>query len=641
MLTTVVDSMPKKRKLTDREQANLSECLREGLCSDRVVVAIWNKASELRPDANAASSSTAQVLQKEDLAAPAACYKELFLFGSKGVNVPFLLASIQALFQWVVQASTEWNKELDRCLAVSSKLTLILYLDELTCGNVLAARKKKITLFYVGVKEMQSALHEENAWLPLAAIAQKEIEKVQGGLSHIMAVVARSVHQDEHLRGFPLATAAGPRWCAIQTASLMVADGDAQRAALAVKGASGLKPCLHCANVISKSCLQNVIPPFCTIAEWDASKFRHFDDRAYFEAVDALGRIATRAEREEREKMLGIRYVANGLLSDATARQHLGPDSMCTDVLHAYFSHGIVNWEIGLMMSKVLSAVGMSLSRLADSAVASPWHSCGQGQEATASSLKRLLNDKMFDEDAYKGGGRETWNLLFLLFYYVSQVLPGRREQELRCFHRLKECANELRQLKYRFLPVTDHSDVQRLAQLQEEHQRLFVECYGADAVRPKHHSRFHLPDAILKMAWLPNCEVHESKHREVKRGLVDRQQGRLNKSLSLQKAILPRLARSTALGATATGLSKWQLAGTEAPAAKALQAKLQDGTLMSAPCMLLGKELHKVEDCEWGAVYRLSGQQRLLKPRLTQPLTLPSWWQFVGPDKNLVVCLH
>ena len=58
----------------------------------------------------------------------------------------------------------EWSEKIARCprLPRNSRITCVLDLDELTCGNVLAARKKRVCLFYLGVKEMYSCLHTQS-----------------------------------------------------------------------------------------------------------------------------------------------------------------------------------------------------------------------------------------------------------------------------------------------------------------------------------------------------------------------------------------------------------------------------------------------------------------------------------------------
>ena len=49
-------------------------------------------------------------------------------------------------------------------------------------------------------------------------------------------------------------------------------------------------------------------------------------------------------------------------------------------------------------------------------------------------------------------------------------------------------------------------------------HVRLYIEAYGDDAVRPKHHYVMHLPDALLRFGTLIGTLTNERKHRMVKR---------------------------------------------------------------------------------------------------------------------------
>lgn len=57
-----------------------------------------------------------------------------------------------------------------------------------------------------------------------------------------------------------------------------------------------------------------------------------------------------------------------------------------------------------------------------------------------------------------------------------------------------------------------------RLASAISDHLRLYVDAYGADSVRPKHHYMMHLPSALARHGTLIATYTHERKHRVVKR---------------------------------------------------------------------------------------------------------------------------
>ena len=51
-----------------------------------------------------------------------------------------------------------------------------------------------------------------------------------------------------------------------------------------------------------------------------------------------------------------------------------------------------------------------------------------------------------------------------------------------------------------------------------EDHFRKFIDAFGVDWVRPKHHYNRHLPDMLRRFGVLLNTLVHERKHRLVKK---------------------------------------------------------------------------------------------------------------------------
>jgi len=671
--------MGRKRKLSQAEQDNLKECLADtgASCSDLTVLKIWNKASELRPGAAHGSANDARHFTAELNENSLRCFKTHELPTLTGCAVRFCLGNLPELLQEAARTSREWSSVLERALASDGgRVTCILYHDEVTCGNILAPRKSgKVCLLYASLTEMHASLGNENAWLCVGLVQHQDLDRVSGGMSRVMALVSRELHCEKHLSGFYLSLPSGQKWCSLRAKTYFVSDGDAQRATWSVKGSSGLKPCLFCCNVLSKSCLQDVQEPFCTITAADPQLFLPFRDQEYCEAADELQRAASKTNRQKLEKVLGITYAEGGLLVDKVARLHMPPSSSCVDVLHVYFSNGVASWEIGKMM-KILEEEGISLETLRDSASSSDWRKPASTKNASAYLRNVLLHPKMLDESGFRGQGRDAWRLVFLLHYYVLQLLEDRQQLARESFSLLRAICSELRFFKYRFTPITEARSLDRLVSLQTEHQAAYVKSYGADAIKPKHHHRFHIAESTLKLNWLPNCEVHESKHRHLKGCLLDNQKARINKGWELQQASLGRLFRQTVLDADKFGLNHWGAPPAAAAAAKKaswdLRQRLQDDTLcivkelrlvrvsvkagdvllfdtvggVVTQCLdgklagpwFLAKRLKNKISRDFGSLWTATDEDALLQPSVNHNLLLPAFWQFLG-DK--VLCLH
>ena len=635
--------MGRKRKLSQPEQDNLKECLADsgGRCSDQTVLKVWNKASELRAGAELATANDGRQLTAELNDPCLRCFKTHELPTLTGDTVRFCLANLGELLQEATRTSQEWSLVLERAVASDSgRVTCILYHDEVTCGNILAPRKSgKVCLLYASLMEMHASLGSENAWLCIGLVQHQDLDRVSGGMSRLMALVSRELHKHS---GFHLSLPSGQKWCSLRAKTYFLSDAEAQRATWSVKGSSGLKPCLFCCNVLSKSCLQHA---------------------------------ASKTKRQQLEKVLGTTYAEGGLLVDPVARVHMPPSSSCVDVLHVYFSNGVASWEIGNMI-KILEEEGISLQTLRESACSSDWRKPATTKNASAYLRNVLLHQKMIDEAGFKGQGRDAWCLVFLLHYYVLQLLEDRQQLARESFSLLRALCSELRCLKYRFRPINEAAILDRLISLQTKHQAAYVKSYGAEAIKPKHHHRFHIAESTLKLHWLPNCEVHESKHRHVKGGLLENQRARINKGWELQQALLGRLFRQTVLDANKFGLNHWGAPPAAVKVAKKasweMRQRLQDDTLcvvkelrlvrlsvkagdvllfdtvggVATQCLdgklagpwFLAKRLKNKISQDFGSLWTATDEDALLQPSVNHGLLLPAFWQFVG-DK--VLCLH
>ena len=326
-------------------------------------------------------------------------------------------------------------------------------------------------------------------------------------------------------------------------------------------------------------------------------------------------------------------------------------------------------------MVDCLERQGHTLQQLLQRALADDWRVAGS-ENAGACQLRHLLHPKYFDEALFKGQGTETRALVYLLQYYAQHLLHrlGSETDVCRSFSLLHSCVRHLGVLASQWTPIT-LTDVQPLQRSEARHQAAFNQAYAADGhCKPKHHHRRHVAEAAVKLGVLPNCSVHESKHRQVKsHGTLDRQKKNVAYSEALQRALLPRLLVRGLEEADDWGFAAWALAGSSKPAGPELCNKLTDLSLKRSPQMKLlqvtvasgdillwhdtgGQVLHclsgssaglyilmtqfrKVRTEPWGSVWRPEGKQILVKPRVDEPFVQPHWWRL--SEEGLLCCLH
>lgn len=80
-------------------------------------------------------------------------------------------------------------------------------------------------------------------------------------------------------------------------------------------------------------------------------------------------------------------------------------------------------------------------------------------------------------------------------------------------------------------------SAIDKLQQLQQEHLQLFINCYGPDYVKPKHHYSLHIPEQMRRDKFLLDTFVLERKHRIAKAAA-----GNISHNSNYEKSVLARI---------------------------------------------------------------------------------------------------
>ena len=511
------------------------DALRGTQSSVRDAVRIWNSAVAQGSEISRWQGSTAV---RDRKARFQACFDLHWLPSAKAGEPaePLYVANLERLLQALVSTYPAWASALWEAAGAQSGLVqAILYNDEVTGGNILApVKKKKPLCVYCTFREMHRTVScpEPEAWFVLGCVQRTQVDRIEGGTSGIMRCVVNALHADRHEAGFTIHCGAhGDSQLRLHSKSFFVADHDAQRATYGIKGSAGLLPCGACSNVLSRQAT-SIPPGFCTIAEPDLATFHPRTDAAYDAAVHSLQEPLTKVALKEREKATGVRLLPGGLLFCPRARARLPFSSSCADVTHDYFANSICSSEIGLILEE-LEVRGVSLADLQQVCDVSSWHAQGQGRTQRPGYLRGLLHEKMHEAGTgFKGDASDCMLLLHVLHYYVDRLLiqQGFAGEKTKSYRALVEVDREIHRLRSRVDLISSALDVLPLARKQEAHHRAFVEAYGADKVRPKHHHRLHLPADILKLGFVPDCSAMEKKHQALKSGgIMDKHRAWVN----------------------------------------------------------------------------------------------------------------
>lgn len=407
----------------------------------------------------------------------------------------------------------------------------IVYIDECVPGNILAPdNKRKSYCIYFTFKRM-AQLRSVHVWFPVGILRHSQTDKLPGGVAEFFTRTLRLLLP--FLAGLML----GPETMIVTKTLFLIADEAALKACSAAKGAAGVRPCLHCDAFSSARLDVAQLVGCATIACADFSAFTPLTDRDILDILDHLKHIRdtqTKTALEEGQKLLGWSYNDSVCFLDQDLKQYIQPSRFHYDAMHCYWSNGQVNCELGLFFTAATKVAGLKREQLTMFFFSSQWNRTNSSGLSSAGNLSDLVSPKLLKLDAdYKGSASQCLEVLPLLAFFALEVLQGveNLKPHIRSLCALWEVAAHILNAKQRI------DAVHGLQQLQQEHLKLFIECYTRDCVRPKHHLASHIEQQALDAGILLDCFPGERKNNTFKHILAPR----ISRLDGFEKSILLR----------------------------------------------------------------------------------------------------
>jgi hypothetical protein len=400
--------------------------------------------------------------------------------------------------------------------------TAVVYHDEVTPGNALRpANGRKFHAFYLSFLELGLHLRQETSWLPFAMIRSSIVKQVIGGISSVVASLLKESFDCPG--GYRCELNVMGRQC-LMTAVFgrFLFDESALKSTYNSKGASGLRPCFLCKNVLMKkhSTLDHDVQNyFVDICCGDTSVFdaaSDFDVWAQFDSLKNQRGTLRKGKWKDLQKAAGLSLNENGVLRE-DMRSIVFPISCCTyDSMHTYFQHGVASVEVHLYLSEV-SKKGIRFSHIRE--FAALW----ERASSKGTALGEILSDvrEKLTDDNFKGMAGELLSILpVVMAFHESITSKSAFAPQLKLagdsLAALFLVVGQLQRLKT-LEPVPEGAALE-LKQLQLDHLAKHKLCYGDSHILPKHHFSLHLEQQLRRDKILIDTFVHERRHKLLKR---------------------------------------------------------------------------------------------------------------------------
>lgn len=441
---------------------------------------------------------------------------------------------------------------------------LLVYTDEVTPGDQLRREnRKKIWVIYWSFKEFGPALlSSEFMWFTWTAIRSDLVSAHPGGISSIIKKMLLTFMEPESnfiTAGINLMFHKGGErhlHALYATGGYHVADGDAIKKVLGVKGASGSLPCFACRNATAhKADLAgrgsaaaiaaagtNLVPA----TELDMRKYSLHTDGSIIENaryLQAMHGTVTQTHFKETEQFLGLNHEPDGILLCKEITDFLPPiTGTMYDWMHTYVSTGIFQHEVGRLVDILKSErVGTTIHDFLQTFV---WPQ--QVRSMSGHTAFRKKREKKASQDSapkFSCSAAESLNLFPVLREYLNQHQTGFANPRS-----LLACESFYRLCKVLSLLILQGRVSINTAVLEAaiiDHLSVY-KLLGEEEWIPKNHWALHLSQMHAKHGWLTACFTHERKHKEIKRTAnemdntsSDYEESILSNSIYLQVRIL------------------------------------------------------------------------------------------------------
>ena len=411
--------------------------------------------------------------------------------------------------------------------------SLIVVFDAFKPGSVYSVDSRKtMTLAFNFLEVGPNLLQMGSSWLIPLALRVSKIAAVEGGWSACLRLYLRlQLLGDLSLQtvGVPF-THNGQLYTVYAKLEYLMSDGEGLQDALSITGASGIRPCIRCLNVLMKnSDLAHRRHNFVEIGCANHQLFIESTTDDFNAEVDAVLQAQADASIgampvgvfNNLQKASGIKANPNGLVADLELRDSFSIIEVITeDWMHGCLQDGTVNVASYSLLQSWAEKADLDLSaleRFLKSDLRFP-----KNTRNKMSQLWRVFGERSREyidsEMIFKCQASELIGLYSLLrhFVYISMddATAALLDKERRAFFAACRVVDLILKLKRGHANQNHCERLTRvLATAVDSSIALHIDAFGTRKIKPKHHRTQHIPKQIRKAKFVLDAFIIERLH--------------------------------------------------------------------------------------------------------------------------------
>ena len=397
--------------------------------------------------------------------------------------------------------------------------SVIYGFDEAYSGNPFRhSGRKFMALSYSFAELGATALSSSSSWFTCVVVQSRTLRLIPGGWSHLLARVVRAHlnSEDGLARGGSLLQVYDKTVVLFGKVHNLLCDGDGWRVALQAKGASGLKCCALCKNVVQDGHGLDNVNGLVTTACSDSTKFRQHTQ----ETLDSLIRKVTTQRREweqgratkasllEMQKAAGYSPDPFGIWGDPSDSRLINvAETLVVDWVHCALIDGCFSLQLDKYISIIEEVTMEGLCNFL-----ATWTLAGTN-DSSAGWLKKL---KMLVKQRSASGWERPSASDLLDFVGVLRCwIEGHADtSEKQSFLRSAELACAIQRAKYQ----PDFPSIDSNADRIDECWRSYMLALAPEMLKPKCHWIAHVSPQFRKFKQIVDTLIIERIHRRVKK---------------------------------------------------------------------------------------------------------------------------